>query len=167
MSLDELADTVWDGSPPAAAEATLRNYVSRLRHGLGPGAADRLVTGRFGYRLQLADGELDASQLEASYRLGSTATRAGDWVGASAVLTDGLALWRGNPLTDVPSQTIRHEHGPRLEQVRLQILELRIEAGLHLGLHDQLSSELLELTRSTCTTSGPPRRCRSWSRHCR
>ena len=147
VSLDELADTVWDGSPPPAAGATLRNYVSRLRHGLGPGAADRLVTGRFGYRLQLADGELDASQLEASYRLGSTATRAGDWVGASAVLTDGLALWRGNPLTDVPSQTIQHEHGPRLEQVRLQILELRIEADLHLRLHGQLTFELYELTR--------------------
>jgi DNA-binding SARP family transcriptional activator/tetratricopeptide (TPR) repeat protein len=147
VSLDELADTVWDGSPPAAAGATLRNYVSRLRHGLGPGAADRLVTGRFGYRMQLAEDELDASQLELAHRLGGAAARAGDWAGASAALTGGLALWRGTPLSDVPSQTLQHEHGPRLAQVRLQLLELRIEADLHLGRHDQLTSELQELTR--------------------
>ena len=147
VSLDELADTVWDGSPPAAAEATLRNYVSRLRHALGPGAADRLATGRFGYLMHLADEELDAARFESDYRTGSAAGRAGDWSRAGTVLTEALALWRGSPLTDVPSQTLRQEHGERLAQLRLQVLEQRLEAELRLGRHDESVTELRDLSR--------------------
>jgi len=147
VSLDELADLVWDGHPPAAADATLRNYVSRLRHALGPGAADRLGTGRFGYLMHLADEELDAAQLDACHRAGQAAARAGDWSTAGTVLTRGLELWRGNPLADIPSQALQHEHGQRLAHVRLHLLELRIEADLRLGRYDQLAFELEDLTR--------------------
>ncbi|MHA6757556.1 AfsR/SARP family transcriptional regulator [Streptacidiphilus sp. PAMC 29251] len=147
VSLDELADTVWDGEPPAAAEATLRNYVSRLRRALGPSGADQLVTRRSGYLLQLAEEELDLTHLEALHRAGTAAFRSRDWPTAGRTLADALSLWRGLPLTDVPSRTLQHEHRQRLAQVRLQIVEQRIEADLHLGRHDQLAPELRDLVR--------------------
>ena len=55
---DELAETVWDGMPPDGAAATIRNYVKRLRYRLGP-AGRHIVTCRPGYRLEVAEDELD------------------------------------------------------------------------------------------------------------
>ena len=147
VMLDELAETVWDGEPPPSADATLRNYVSRLRHALGPGTADRLETRRSGYLMRLAAEELDLTCFDALYRAGAAAARDGDWPTASRTLTRALALWRGTPLADVPSRSLQEEHGQRLAQVRLQAVEQRIEAELGLGLHGRLAPELYELVR--------------------
>ena len=56
---DELAEIVWDGMPPGRAAATIRNYVKRLRYRLGS-AGRQIVTSRPGYRLEVADEELEA-----------------------------------------------------------------------------------------------------------
>ena len=48
-------------------------------------------------------------------------------------LAAGLALWRGEPLADVPSDALAAREVPRLAELRLQALEARIDADLHLG----------------------------------
>src|ERR1039457_5975311 len=55
---DELAEIVWDGVPPGRAADTIRNYVKRLRYRLGS-AGRQIVTSRLGYRLEVAEDELD------------------------------------------------------------------------------------------------------------
>jgi DNA-binding SARP family transcriptional activator/tetratricopeptide (TPR) repeat protein len=145
VSLDELADSVWGGHPPRSAEATLRNYVKRLRHALGPTAAGRLATQGAGYLIRLHDAESDLALFEDLCRQGGAAVREDDWPRARTVLTRALRLWRGTPLLDVPSQVLRDEAVPRLEQVRLQALEDRIEADLRLGHHDRLVPELTDM----------------------
>ena len=42
---DELAETVWDGTPPDRAADTIRNYVKRLRLRLGPADSHRPALG--------------------------------------------------------------------------------------------------------------------------
>jgi hypothetical protein len=64
------------------------------------------------------------------------AVRVGGWPHAASASAQALKLWRGTPLADVPSQLLRDEWTPVLEQQRLQALEGRIEADLHLGHHD-------------------------------
>src|SRR6187551_1266629 len=59
VSFEELADIVWDGSPPKAARATVRNYVRRLRRALGMGFADRIITRDPGYLFRVDEDELD------------------------------------------------------------------------------------------------------------
>lgn len=76
---DELAETVWDGMPPGQAAATIRNYVKRLRFRLGP-AGRQIVTGRPGYRLEVAEDELDLRVFTRLCRDGGMAVRAGDWM---------------------------------------------------------------------------------------
>lgn len=44
VSVDELAEVVWDGAPPAGAARTVRRYVTRLRAAIGPVAAGRILT---------------------------------------------------------------------------------------------------------------------------
>ena len=46
-----------------------------------------------------------------------------------------LALWRGEPLADVESDALALREVPRLAELRLQALEVRIDADLHLGRH--------------------------------
>ena len=143
VTLDELADIVWDARPPASADATLRNYVKQLRHALG---SDRIVTARPGYLIRLDEQELDVACFEALVRQADTARHEDRWLEARTTLTQALGLWRGRPLADIRSDRLRHEHGPRLEQSRLQALEVRVEADLHLGRHEQVVPELRDLT---------------------
>src|SRR5262249_26245016 len=57
----------------------------------------------------------------------------------------GRGLWRGPALADVPaSPEIAAEVG-RLEESRVQALELRIEADLGCGRHDEVAPELSRL----------------------
>ena len=63
------------------------------------------------------------------------------------LLGRALRLWRGDPLGDAPSEVLRREHVPSLEQLRLHALEGRVAADLNLGQHAGLPvPELRALT---------------------
>jgi DNA-binding SARP family transcriptional activator/tetratricopeptide (TPR) repeat protein len=146
VSVDELAELIWDGSPPPGARATVRGYVKRLRQILGPELAGRVLTRAPGYLFELADDELDLLAFDQLCADGGAAARAGEWQPASQWLGDALRLWRGPPLADVPSESLRSTLLPRLEAQRLHATEGRIEARLALGQHGELVAELTALT---------------------
>jgi DNA-binding SARP family transcriptional activator/tetratricopeptide (TPR) repeat protein len=141
VSFDELAETVWDGSPPPTARVTLRNYVKCLRRLLDPAGA-RILTRDPGYQFRLDASELDVLQFGELSRDGAAAARVADWPRAASLLGAALALWRGEPLSDIPSDALRRETAPRLERIRLQALEWRVHADLNLGRHAELILEL-------------------------
>jgi len=145
VSADALAEAVWDASPPPGAAVTLRSHVRRLRQALGPQAGARITARDPGYLISVQEPELDVLSFEAACRDAGTARRATRWPEASAAAARALELWRGTPLLDVPSQVLRDQFVPRLEQMRLQALEDRTEADLRLGCQDQLIPELREL----------------------
>ena len=70
----------------------------------------------------------------------------GRWPDAAGAATGALALWRGTPLPDVPSELLRDQWGPVLEQLHVQALYCHAEADLHQGGHGQLIPRLQELT---------------------
>jgi DNA-binding SARP family transcriptional activator/tetratricopeptide (TPR) repeat protein len=154
LSYDELAEIVWDGAPPDAARVVTRNYVRRLRQVLGPEAGRRIVTRDPGYTLDAAPGEVDA------LRFTALCTRAGEAVrqvneatcdqaaGASGtwdMLGEALDLWRGDPLADVPSHMLATAEIPRLDALRAQAFEWRMDAGLAQGRHAELVTGLAQL----------------------
>jgi DNA-binding SARP family transcriptional activator/Flp pilus assembly protein TadD len=145
VSPDALAETMWDGAPSAAAAATLRTHVMRLRRVLGPQAGARLITRYPGYLVDAGEEEVDLLRFASLCRQGGAAVRAGAWAEASATLGEALQLWRGEPLADIPSQILRRNEAPQLEQLRLQALEWRNEAQLHLGGHAELLPRLQSL----------------------
>ena len=142
---EALANVLWDGSPPAGAADTLRTHVMRLRRVLGPSAGARLVTRYPGYLLEAGEDEVDLLRFARLCRDGGAAVRAGMWPEAAQTLTEALALWRGPVLADVRSQLLQRDEVPRLEQLRLQAREWRIDADLHLGRHADLVPELQSL----------------------
>jgi DNA-binding SARP family transcriptional activator/tetratricopeptide (TPR) repeat protein len=142
VSVGELADVVWDGAPPAKAVATVRTYVMRLRHALGPEGAARIVFRDPGYLIRLETSELDLLQFEALCQQAGASIRARAWDDVSTSASRALELWRGTPLVDVSSQVLRDTRVPHLEQLRVQALEWRIEADLHRACHEQLIPQL-------------------------
>jgi DNA-binding SARP family transcriptional activator len=132
VSLDHLADVVWDGRRTRAAPSTIYSYVMRLRRTLGAELGARLKTCVGGYTLQVAPGELDVD-LFTDYQIASR--RALDqqrWPQAASLLHQALGLWRGEPYGDVPAESLRDEAGHLREQW-LTALEWRNEAELRLG----------------------------------
>jgi DNA-binding SARP family transcriptional activator len=142
VSLDALAEAVWDGLPPAGAAITLRSHIRRLRQTLGPRAGARISACNPGYRISIQEPELDVLSFRAACRKAGAARRGARWQEASVATAQALELWRGTPLLDVPSQVLRDQFVPTLEQLRVQALEDRAEADLRLGCHDRLIPEL-------------------------
>jgi DNA-binding SARP family transcriptional activator len=142
----ELAEAVWEGSPPETARVTLQNYVKRLRQLLGPAGYERIVTRPAGYLIEVGPGELDVARFAELRAGGLAAARAGAWERAVTQLGAALGLWRGQPLADVPSQVLAVAEVPRLAAMRLEAAEARIDAELHLGRHREVVAELQALT---------------------
>ncbi|MEY9860523.1 DNA-binding SARP family transcriptional activator [Catenulispora sp. GAS73] len=133
VSVDGLVDAVWGADPPDGAVTTLRSHVMRLRRCLGP-EAGRLETVAPGYRILLDPGtELDTRIFVARYQAGQTAAGAGDWHTAARLAAEALALWRGEPLADVPSELLHLEEAAAWAELRVEAIELRARADIALG----------------------------------
>ena len=115
--------------------------MKRLRYRLGS-AGRQIVTSRPGYRLEVAEDELDLRVFTRLCRDGGAAVRAEDWAAAFGGLGQALGLWRGAPFADAGCERLQREQAPPLSELRLQAAQWRAEAGLALGGHAELASEL-------------------------
>jgi DNA-binding SARP family transcriptional activator/tetratricopeptide (TPR) repeat protein len=148
VSAEEIAETLWGTEPPRSAAVTIRNYVKRLRQALGDAGRARISTQPRGYLISVRVGELDISRFEALLESARAAARDGCWDTAADQAHAALGLWRGEPLADVESDALALREGPRLTEMRLQALELRIDADLYLGRHADVTAELRGLARA-------------------
>jgi DNA-binding SARP family transcriptional activator len=146
VSTGQLADELWGSDPPKGARKLISGYAARLRQLIGDGDGLVLVTTPPGYRLLADPADLDVSQFE---RLLATARAALDQPSgenAASLLNDALALWRGPALADVPPGPLVAAEAARLDELRLDALELRVEARIRSGRAAELVAELRQLT---------------------
>jgi DNA-binding SARP family transcriptional activator/Tfp pilus assembly protein PilF len=148
VTVEALAGVLWDGVPPQGARNTVQGYVKLIRQRLGPQESRRLVTRGPGYLLTVTDGEVDADRFTTLCDEARAAADRGDWAGAAGRLAEALALWRGEPIADVPAPMLARDEVPRLVELRLTALEARIDADLRLGRHAGLVGELRQLSAS-------------------
>ena len=142
VSRDRLIEELWGEAAPASAPNMIQVYVSRLRKALGP---NRLVTRPPGYLLRLDDAQLDSirlADLVVRARAAMADARASDVL---ELLAEALALWRGPALADFSYESFVRGEVARLEELRLEAIELRIDAELALGRHARLVGELEQL----------------------
>jgi DNA-binding SARP family transcriptional activator len=140
VSTDRLIDELWAEQPPRTAMTGLQNLVSQLRKLLPEGV---LVTQAPGYRVELEADELDLKLFE---RLVAEA-EGRDARARSQLLRDALAIWRGPPLTEFAFDRFAVDEIRRLEELRLRVVEERIDADLELGRGPELVGELETLVR--------------------
>ena len=148
VSLDDLAEMLWEGQPPSGARGALHSGVQRLRSTLGPRGADLIETRPPGYLIRLDDSQLDVREFSVLAARGHAAAEAGTWALAADLLREALGWWRGEPLADVPSRLLHDREIPPIEDQRLQALVARIDCDLHLGRHGEVVAELRQLVRA-------------------
>lgn len=158
VSVQRLADLLWDGTPPLSAAAALHIHMSRLRASLDTDRTARhglrLHTDRGGYRAEVDPGQVDVHRFTAMV---ADARRTADAGPRAELLRAAGALWRGRLLEDCGSDLLRHRIGVALDELRLIALEGALDAELDLGRHEETVAELASLT------SRYPRRERLWS----
>jgi DNA-binding SARP family transcriptional activator len=136
VSTDRLVDDLWGEEPPRTATTAVQNLISQLRKVLPP---DVLVTRSPGYSLQIEAEQLDLGRFE---RLLAEARAAADAASRARLLRDALSLWRGPALADCGFEPFAQAAIRRLEELRLEALEARIDADLELGLGAELVGEV-------------------------
>jgi predicted ATPase/DNA-binding SARP family transcriptional activator len=139
ISRSALVDGLWEDDPPATAANILQVYVSQLRKALGPG---RIRTVGAGYALAAAEVRVDRDHFCVLLTEGEHHLERGDAHAAGQTLRAALGLWRGPALSDVADFPFAQAEVVRLEELRLAAIELRIEADLAMGRHQELVGEL-------------------------
>lgn len=129
-SMDSLADAIWSDDPPDSAVKVVQGCISRLRKLLG---TDAIRTTDQGYLLAVPSATLDKAVFEDKLARGRELLSLTEPERARFVLDEALTLWRGAPLSDLdgwaPGAIERH----RLEELRRDAEELRLDAALRSG----------------------------------
>lgn len=125
VTVDQLAEALWDGEPPDSGRKAIQVHVSQLRKVLG---RERVQTKAGGYVLGVQADELDLSRFEQLRDDGD--------------IDAALALWRGEPFAELAGHRFARAEGARLEELRLACLEQRIERDLAAGRHAEVVGEL-------------------------
>jgi DNA-binding SARP family transcriptional activator len=136
---DRLIDELWGGDSREGGAGALRVNVARLRKALPEGV---LTTRSPGYSIRVAPDELDLHRFERLVDEGRGLLARGLATDASQRLRQALSLWRGPALADFAYESFAQPAIARLDEIRLAATELRIEADLALGRHDELVGEL-------------------------
>jgi DNA-binding SARP family transcriptional activator/tetratricopeptide (TPR) repeat protein len=145
VSVDQLIDELWGEKPPVRATATVQVYVGRLRQLLGGELASRLVTRGSGYELIVHDGDVDAHIFERLVANARAAKAHGQLATAVELYREAVALWQGPALADVPASPTVAMCAAWLDEVRIGVLEERMEAELDIGRHAEVVDELRHL----------------------
>ncbi|MDQ3485436.1 MAG: winged helix-turn-helix domain-containing protein, partial [Actinomycetota bacterium] len=154
VSMDRLVDVLWGDDPPMSSEKVIQGCVVRLRKALGTGAIE---TSPAGYRLVVALDEIDAQRFEHAVERARHLLASGESERAAAILTEALALWRGEPLMELGDWDIARIEVGRLSALRLEADELLIEATLRSGHHTRVLAKAYAMVREA------PLRERRWA----
>jgi DNA-binding SARP family transcriptional activator len=144
---DELVELVWPSGSPANARKTVQSYVMRLRNALGERLGPRVVTRDPGYAIEVSPSELDIAELERAVTAARECAASGDWPAVTRYSQAALALRRGAPLVDVPSDALHRDHVPHLAELLVTAAELSVEAQTQLGNFAQAADLVASLCR--------------------
>lgn len=144
VSLDRLADALWEERPPSAA-AQIRTAVSALRQsmctaGAAPDDASVLWR-RGGCLLSVGQDELDLDRFTLLFRQGRAALDASDHQAAAYLMGEALTTWRGAAGAGCAAFGWLRDRLSDLDELRWSAAEGRLLALLRLGRTDRAVAE--------------------------
>jgi SARP family transcriptional regulator, regulator of embCAB operon len=158
VSTARLTAALWPDAPPRTAPTALHVYVSKLRqylHAQSSGMAAALATCAPGYRLDLADHQLDLRQFEFLVERAEEHRSHQHTEKAAAALNSALALWRGHALADLRTLPVFESLGRRLDERYTFACMRHFEVELELGNHQGIIGELRSLVAERPTWESP------------
>ncbi|MDT5037077.1 MAG: family transcriptional regulator, regulator of embCAB operon [Micromonosporaceae bacterium] len=152
VSIEALVDEVWGDDPPASAVTTIQTYIHYLRKELNPTPTPTstvgLVTAAQGYVLRVCDEHLDAAVFTRLAEEAGRLLESNQPGEASRVARTALSLWRGFFAAGVTAGPILRARAAHLEEVKMQTLDVWIQAEILLGRHRQIMPDLRSLVIS-------------------
>jgi DNA-binding SARP family transcriptional activator len=143
VAADRLVDEIWPDLPGSRGRHALHVRIAALRRLLAaakPGA--RIDSVDPGYRLTMVGEDIDACRFEALVGEARHRSNDGDISGASLLLREALALWRGEALADVQLCSSLEAEAAQLEERRRNAHEDLVDAELTDGHHVELVNTL-------------------------
>ncbi len=128
-STEALADVLWGDDLPPSWAKVVHGCIARLRKRLG---AASIESGAAGYRLTVNETEVDSRRFERLLEHAREAL-AGDPDRTSYLVQEALDLWRGRALADVEEWGPGRVEAGRLDGLRMDAQELRVEAETRAG----------------------------------
>ena len=135
----QLADALWGATVPPSAAKVVQGAIVRLRKTLG---RDAIETTSYGYRLHVPPGDIDAHQFQELLGKGRLQLALGEPERASYLLGRALELWRGRAFVDLEHWEPGRAAAVRLDRMRREAEELRVDAALDAGHHLEYLAEL-------------------------
>jgi DNA-binding SARP family transcriptional activator len=144
VPLSKLIEATWDDEPPATATKQVQNCVSTLRERLGDPDQRLIVTDGPGYRITVGEDQLDV--LRFTHRIADARRFAAEGALREGVreIRSALELWRG-PALDGLGTAVLAGRAARLDEQRLNALELCLDWQLALGEYREVVDELVEV----------------------
>ncbi len=151
VSTDRLIDEIWGDDAAPERQNALWVHVSNLRKALEPENTghsydDPLRTRSPGYTLDVESIQVDSHVFEKLLVEGRALTET-DPAAASILFAEALALWRGPAYADFVYEPWAQAEISRLEELRLEAVESRIDADIRRGMTHELVGELESLVR--------------------
>ncbi|MEU5547922.1 BTAD domain-containing putative transcriptional regulator [Streptomyces sioyaensis] len=140
VSLRQLIDVVWGHQAPATAAKQIRNAASDLRRG-HPEIGERLALAGDGYQLKVEEGQLDARVFSRRTARARQLLQEGCTADALQEFRSALSLWRGPALAGLERDALQAQVDG-LNELRLAVLEERVELELSEGHHKAILGEL-------------------------
>ncbi|MFV1971268.1 MAG: BTAD domain-containing putative transcriptional regulator, partial [Acidimicrobiia bacterium] len=144
VSADRLLDILWGEEVPNTGLKTLRSHLSRIRSRLKPWGQP-IETVADGYVLRADTEEIDAHRFESLLVEARAHRDRSNHPVTVNLLGEALGLWRGRALHGLEDHEFARVEAIRLEELRLEALESRIDSELEMGRHDRLVAEVERL----------------------
>jgi serine/threonine protein kinase/DNA-binding SARP family transcriptional activator/WD40 repeat protein len=143
VTTERLIDGIWGDEPPPTAKKAVHVHISNLRRALGEDFPLRTAPG--GYVVQAAGVDVDAVRFKDETDRGTRLLRT-DPSAASRLFAEALRLWDGPAYADLGDEPALVPEITRLTELRLRVVEHRIDADMRLGRHAEVVGELETLT---------------------
>ncbi len=134
VPLGRMTDELWGDAPPSSAKVQLQGIISRLRRLLG---RERITTVPTGYVLHAAAAELDVELVRGDLVNARELIANGDVALGATRLREALGRWHG-PADPRLVEPVAEQLG----ELRMTVLEERVDADLLLGGNAELIGEL-------------------------
>ena len=137
---DRIREDLWHDDPPPGVANALQGLISKLRRALG--STDVVAMHPPGYVLLIEEGNVDLHRLDRCVAAARAEVERGDLEEAVARFAEAESLWRGPALADFLYDDFAQPHIVRLDEVRLSLIEDRVDAELALGRHARSIGDL-------------------------
>jgi DNA-binding SARP family transcriptional activator/tetratricopeptide (TPR) repeat protein len=147
VSVGGLVQSLWGDNAPRSAESVIRTYIYRLRRILQPDGSSVppvIVSVGSGYLVETTPQSSDLAAFRQAMAEAEKLRRTGDAAAAAARVRDGLALWHGDALTDIPGPYAEAQR-ESLHQKRRTATELLLAAEVDLGASGDTVAEITAL----------------------